>query len=245
MSENEWFIDWFSSPYYEQLYFRRNEKEAFVFIQALIGYLNPRPNSRMLDVGCGTGRHSKLLAENGFDVTGIDLSLPSIEAAKKSEKENLHFYRHDMRLPFYVNYFNYAFNFFTSFGYFKSQREHDNAIKSMVSSLLPDGILVIDYLNVHYAALHLREYESLQIEGIDYDIHRWQSESYFFKTIDINDQGSKFSFTEKVRKFTLDDFREMLQKNGMEIKAVFGNYKLQPFDVQQSNRLIIIAEKIS
>ncbi len=56
------------------------------------------------------------LASLGYDTTGIDLSEESIEEALKMENDKLHFYQHDMRLPFWINYFDYAFNFFTSFG---------------------------------------------------------------------------------------------------------------------------------
>ncbi len=91
----------------------------------------------MLDIGCGKGRHSVQLASKGFDVTGIDLSEHSITKAKKKENDHLHFFVHDMRLPFWINYFDYAFNFFTSFGYFKTRREHDNAIRTVAQSLKP------------------------------------------------------------------------------------------------------------
>src|SRR5690606_19509388 len=108
----------FNSPYYHQLYYKRDEEEAAEFISRLIAHQNPAPGSKMLDVACGKGRHSIQMADKGFDVTGIDLSEESIEEALQKEADNLHFYRHDMRLPFWINYFDYAYNFFTSFGYF-------------------------------------------------------------------------------------------------------------------------------
>ena len=40
-----WFKDWFNSPYYHQLYFNRDEKEAAAFIDKLINYLKPAPGS--------------------------------------------------------------------------------------------------------------------------------------------------------------------------------------------------------
>ncbi len=79
MENHPWFKDWFNSPYYHQLYFNRDEKEAAAFIDKLINYLQPAPNASMLDVACGKGRHSIHLAEKGFDVTGIDLSEDSIK----------------------------------------------------------------------------------------------------------------------------------------------------------------------
>src|SRR6478672_3330679 len=103
--EKPWFKDWFNSPYYHQLYFHRDKTEAAAFINKLIEHLQPPPNVSMLDVACGKGRHSLQLAQKGFDVTGIDLSSDSIQEALRNESENLHFYMHDMRLPFWVRYF--------------------------------------------------------------------------------------------------------------------------------------------
>ncbi|MFS8082300.1 MAG: class I SAM-dependent methyltransferase, partial [Ginsengibacter sp.] len=117
VAENSpWFKEWFNSPYYHKLYFNRDKVEAADFINRLVGYLNPPADSKMLDMACGKGRHSIQLASKGFDVTGVDLSEDSILSAKKFENNHLHFFVHDMRLPFWINYFDYGFNFFTSFG---------------------------------------------------------------------------------------------------------------------------------
>ncbi|MDP1974032.1 MAG: methyltransferase domain-containing protein, partial [Sediminibacterium sp.] len=149
MADKAWFKDWFNSPYYHLLYQHRDENEAEQFIATLIKHLAPTKGATMLDIACGKGRHSMALAEMGFDVTGIDLSEVSISEAKAGETDRLHFYQHDMRRGFRINYFDFAFNFFTSFGYFKTRREHDNAIRMMADSIKPGGVLVIDYLNVH------------------------------------------------------------------------------------------------
>ena len=83
MAEREWFRDWFDSPFYHKLYFERDEKEAESLIRRLVTHLHLQPGSRVLDVACGRGRHSKMLAAMGFDVTGIDLSPASIEYAQQ------------------------------------------------------------------------------------------------------------------------------------------------------------------
>jgi 2-polyprenyl-3-methyl-5-hydroxy-6-metoxy-1,4-benzoquinol methylase len=75
---SEWFREWFDSPYYHKLYFKRNEQEAASFIHRLLTLLHPPPASRMLDVACGRGRHARILANQGYDVTGIDLAPSSI-----------------------------------------------------------------------------------------------------------------------------------------------------------------------
>jgi SAM-dependent methyltransferase len=240
-----WYRDWFSSPFYHKLYFERDEAEAREFICKLIDHLKPEPGSRMLDVACGKGRHSTILASLGFSVTGIDISPESISYAKRYEKDNLDFYVHDMRLPFWGNYFNYAFNFFTSFGYFNTRREHDDAIRTIAKSLKKGGVLVIDYLNIHYAEDHFISNEMKQIGETVYHIHRWHDDAHFFKRINVTDPTltHPLEYTEKVSKFTLGDFTDMLSFQGLQVQEVFGDYQLGPYDVKKTPRLIIIASK--
>lgn len=243
--ENAWYKDWFNSSYYHKLYFERDEKEAASFIHELIRHLQPASGSRMLDVACGKGRHSITLASLGYDVTGIDISGDSIAEAKKAEKETLAFFVHDMRLPFRSNYFDYAFNFFTSFGYFRTRREHDAAIRTIANSLKKDGLFVIDYLNIHYAEKQLIHNETREIDGTVYDIHRWDDEAHFYKKITVNDKElpQPIEYTEKVAKFSLGDFTDMLSYQGVQVQEVFGDYRFGPYDVQHSPRLIILAKK--
>jgi len=245
MSDQAWYKDWFNSPFYHKLYFERDEKEARAFIARLIDHLQPAPRSYMLDVACGRGRHSRILAEKGFIVTGFDLSPDSIQFAKKFEHENLEFYQHDMRLPFRVNYFDLAFNFFTSFGYFKTRREHDDAVRTISNSLKPNGIFVIDYLNVHYAEDHFINNEIKKIGDTTYTIHRWHDETHFYKKIIIDDPliMQPLDYTEKVAKLSFGDLNDMLVYQGLQVQEVFGDYQLGSYDVRTKPRLIIIAKK--
>ncbi|CAN5159936.1 class I SAM-dependent methyltransferase [soil metagenome] len=245
MSENPWFKNWFNSPYYHQLYFKRDDAEAAAFINKLLEHLKPAVGVEMLDIACGKGRHSIQLASKGYFVTGIDLSEDSIRIAKESETENLQFYVQDMRLPFRINYYNYAFNFFTSFGYFNTRREHDNAIRTIVQALKPNGVFVIDYLNVHYSEDHLVENETKEIDGVKYEILKWHDETHFYKKIIIHDKDLKpFEYTEEVSKFSLGDFNAMLAFHGMQVQEVFGDYNFKSYDIKKSPRLIMIAKKI-
>lgn len=245
MTEESWYKGWFNSPFYHKLYFERDEQEAAAFIKKLISHLQPVAGSSMLDVACGKGRHSKTLASLGFDVTGIDISADSIAYAKQFEKENLQFFVHDMRLPAWVNYFDYAFNFFTSFGYFNTRREHDDAIRTITKSIRSGGRFVIDYLNVHYAEDHLVHNETKQLDETIYNIHRWDDESHFYKKITVTDPSLKkpMSYTEKVAKFSLGDFTDMLAFQGMQVQEVFGDYQFNSYDIRKTPRLIVIAAK--
>lgn len=242
-----WYKQWFNSPFYHQLYAKRDGKEAEAFIDKLIAHLKIPKDSFLLDVACGKGRHALHFGANGFDVTGIDLSEDSIEEAKKFETDKLHFFIHDMRLPFWINYFQFAFNFFTSFGYFKTRREHENALRTIAQSLQNEGVFVIDYLNVHYSKSKLEPETDIQIGDHHFHIKKWFDDHSFFKEIRIEggDLETPEIYQERVAKFTLGDFTEMLAYQEMQVQEVFGNYDLSPYHLKESPRLIIIAKKMT
>ena len=246
MSKKGWFSDWFNSSYYHALYKHRDETEALQFIHNLITYLTPKPHATMLDIACGKGRHSKALFDAGFDVTGIDLSPASIEAASTMQTNGLSFFCHDMRETFKENYFDFAFNFFTSFGYFDNAHEHERALHTMAIALKKGGTLVLDYVNYDFAIQQLVEKEERIIEQIRFDITRWHDSKYLYKKIVVHDESKSttLSYTEKVAKFTQEELGAMIQQQDLQINQVVGNYQLEAFDKKQSPRLIFIAQRL-
>ena len=164
----------------------------------------------MLDLGCGTGRHSKYLASKGLQVTGMDLAARSIREAKKSERPSLRFLQHDMRVPFGRNAFDYVFNFFTSFGYFEEPSEHLAVVRNMATSLCPGGRLVLDYLNGWYAETRLIPEEAKEIDGVTYRLTRWTDARHFLKRIVVEDgAGEPLEYVERVARFVPNDFERM------------------------------------
>jgi SAM-dependent methyltransferase len=244
MPDSNWFERWFSSPYYRILYQHRDELEAEEFVGHLIKYLQPLPGSRMVDIACGEGRFAVELADQGFDVTGIDLSHTSIEIAKANESEHLHFYVHDMRMPFFINYFDYAFNFFTSFGYFAHMRDHQLAAKSFAKGLKKDGILVLDYLNSERSERLLVPEEEVLRGSYTFHIRRRIEHGHFMKEISFTDADGKVrNYVESVAAFGLSEFVRLFRNAGMSLVATFGNYRLEEFNPLESPRLIMVFKK--
>ena len=240
----DWFTSWFDSPYYHLLYKHRDREEAADFVDNLIRHLQPEKGSRMLDIACGQGRFSIQLADKGYEVTGIDLSEGNITKAKVHEKDNLSFHRQDMRKPFRFNYFDYAFNFFTSFGYFDNERDHVKTLDSIYKALKPGGIFVIDFLNIHKVAEELVPAEKRKVDDTVFNIQRMEKEGFLVKKIEFQHNNKKMQFEERVRAFTLEDFRDMLDESGFDILKVFGDYDLNPYEKERSERLILEAQKI-
>ena len=243
-SRKNWFKNWFDTEFYHKLYAHRNDKEAEEIVSEIIQELQPQRGASMLDLGCGNGRHAKYLAAQGFNVTGLDLAFSSIRHARKWETETLRFYRHDMREPFGDSCFDYVFNFFTSFGYFSAE-ENDRVIQNMVNSVRGNGFVMIDYMNVTHSVNGLIPEEEKEIDGIVYSIKRWTDENYIYKRIEIDNvqADGPFIYTEKVMKLNEKDFHEMFEKNGLKPIKVYGDYKLNEYQVETSPRLILLAQK--
>lgn len=239
----EWFEDWFDTKYYHILYKNRNFTEAENFIDKLLEFLQPNKNDNFIDIACGKGRHSVYINKKGYPVVGYDLSKESIESANEFAKRDLEFYVHDMRQIFRTNYFNFALNLFTSFGYFKSSRDELNAILSASKNLKVNGTLVIDFLNRDKVISNLIPKEIKTIDGIEFHISKEINNNQVVKTIEFTDAGDNFKFQESVKLLSLTDFQGYLTKGNLEITQVFGNYNLD-LHSEKSDRLIIIAKKI-
>ncbi|MEO0312309.1 MAG: hypothetical protein RIQ89_1966 [Bacteroidota bacterium] len=239
---NAWYSKWFDTPYYHMLYSKRDDQEARKFLDNILPELNLAINDRVLDMGCGKGRHSIYLNEKGFDVTAFDLSISNIKYCKQFENSALHFYIHDLRNTFAINYFHAAFNVFSSFGYFESDRENFKVITHAAKAIKPGGYFVFDFIN----ASSLRQencYQEIELNKVKFKISKQINGSTLLKNIEINDGGKIFNYEERVKTYLLNDFESVFNKNDLSIKKVFGNYNLQPFDHATSERILLIARK--
>ncbi len=245
MDKKEWFELWFNSPYYHVLYKHRNDKEAQLFIDNLLAKFQPKSNASILDLACGKGRHSAYLAQKAYEIIGIDLSENSIfEANKNYVAPNLEFYIHDMREPFRINYFDYVFNFFTSFGYFDNTNDNISTLKSIYKGLKQDGILLIDFMNAEKVMNNIVEREEKEIDGVHFYIRREIVEDRIVKHIKFDADGKVFSYSEKVQALMPHHFHSFLHKTKFKIIEEMGDYNLSAFDSQLSDRYIVMAKKM-
>ena len=239
----EWFEQWFDSPYYHLLYKQHDEAEARRMVDNFLRALDLPEGSRILDLACGKGRHSRYLAEQGYDVTGLDISSQSIAYARQFEHKRLNFYQHDMRLPFRINYFDAVLNMFTSFGYFSHDRDHLKTLQNVAKGLRPGGLLLLDYFNSNWVREHLVPSASKTVEGIEFRLKKTVRDGHVFKTVEFEAKGRHHAFRERVRLFELADFEAMFAASGLRLRHTFGDYALGKFDAAESQRLVLVAER--
>ncbi|MBT8273837.1 MAG: class I SAM-dependent methyltransferase, partial [Bacteroidia bacterium] len=235
----DWYTSWFNTPYYHILYRDRGYDEAQSFLSKLLNHLNLSEDSHILDLACGKGRHSLYLNRMGYEVTGLDLSEESINYAKQYENDRLHFAVHDKSKPYHQQ-FDAIFNLFTSFGYFENEDDHLNTIKSIKANLKDKGVGVIDFMNSHNVIQNLVSQDEKTIDDIVFKMSRYVKDDYIIKDINFEIDKETFNYQERVKAFTLDDFKSMFDAADLQLIEVFGDYKLTAYDENSSERLIMI-----
>ncbi len=203
-------INWFDTPYYRLLYKKRNEKEAHLFIDNILNKINIKTDSKVLDLACGLGRHSKYLEKKGFNVVGIDKSERNILTAKKNENKNLKFISQEMTKNINTK-FDAVFNFFTSFGYLDHKYNYDT-IENISKNLNSGGLFIIDFLNHKFIRDNIVHKEEKIINNIKFNIHRYIKGDYIYKEISFYDNKNEYNFTEKVMLLDIRDFENYFLK---------------------------------
>ena len=152
--------------WYEELftnYAQKYDRESFVggtigecdFIEREINY---DKTARILDIGCGTGRHAIELAKRGYNVTGIDLSESQLKRAKeKASAENLEisFIRYDARKLSYLNEFDLVIMLCEGgFSLMETDEMNFQILQNASNALKPQGKLIFTTLNGLFPLFH-------------------------------------------------------------------------------------------
>jgi SAM-dependent methyltransferase len=115
----------------------------------------PRPRfTPLVDLCCGTGRHARILAEQGYQVTGIDRDLAAIDEARRSAPATLRLITHDMRLLADLGLrADGVLLLWQSFGHFDDAT--NASIVEAIAAMLPDGgRLILDIYHREFFARH-------------------------------------------------------------------------------------------
>lgn len=251
-----WYKKWFNRKEYLELYSHRNKQDAAKIAGLITKTLDLPKESKVLDLACGNGRHSVFFAKKGFDVLGIDLSHYLVKEAKKNLRtdyfkwaKRLRFEIGDMRRIGYKNKFDLVVNLFSSFGYFEQDSENFKVLKSISLSLKKNGYFFFDFLNEQYLRKHLVNYDiTKRNRNIVIQVRNIRN-NFVTKNIFLvrNKQNDKYpeinSFHEKIRLFSLEDFKKMFQAAGLKIIKTYGDYSGCAFNKHNSERLIILAKR--
>lgn len=238
--EADWFEQWFGEDYLH-IYQHRDEKEAEHAVELIAANLAGRQIRSVLDLGCGAGRHTKVLFERGWTV-GLDLSMALLKVARR-ESPGAPFVRADMReLPFADDSFDLVVNLFTSFGYFEDDREHARVLSRVCAVTRHGGTFVIDFLNAAQVRRELVPYDERVKNGITIEQTRTISQDDRFVEKRIRLRGRGKEYIERVRLLSEADLERMLSVAGFDVSKRFGDYGGASWS-EDSPRTILFASR--
>jgi ubiquinone/menaquinone biosynthesis C-methylase UbiE len=236
----EWYEKSFGEDYLI-VYKHRDFGGARKEVDQMIAWLGLPPGSKVLDLCCGMGRHSLALAEEGYEVTGVDLSEVLLrEARSQVGAEKVTWIRSDMRELPLDGGFDAVVNLFTSFGYFEKDEEQVKVLREIYRLLKPGGKFVIDFLNPAYVIRHLVPHSAREDAENLIDESRRIEDGYVKKDIILttkNDPTPR-QYHERVKLYSLEEFREMIEEAGLQLEAVHGSYEDEVYDAERSTRMI-------
>ena len=142
------FLDY--ANYYDLLYHDKNYQAEVDYIEDILFSETSQGPKSILELGCGTGIHSKLLAERGHSLHAIDLSSDMLELAKQRIAgtdlvERLEFDVGDVRNYRAGKKFDAVLSLFHVASYQTTNSDFEKFILTAKEHLNPDGILIFDF----------------------------------------------------------------------------------------------------
>ncbi len=239
----------FFDEYYPEVYANR-EALTSKEVEGVLKILKLKTGKKLLDLCCGYGRHSLVLAQKGFKVTSYDLSSYLLEKAKKqadSLRLKVKFVQGDMRKIPFKNEFDSVINMFTSFGFFPKEKDNSQVLRGVNQALKEKGVFLLDTANREFVLKNYRRRRwvpqkgFLMLEDTLFDpfTSRWEST----RTLVFEDRPRRKYFF-SLRLYTLTEMISNFKKAGFVIEQVYGDFDLNEYSLD-SPRMIILAKKAS
>ncbi|HEY3353137.1 MAG TPA: class I SAM-dependent methyltransferase [Polyangia bacterium] len=244
-----WYEELFDERYlafYEELTPAAPSTAEAAFVEQALGLA---PHSRVLDLGCGTGRHSVALALRGHAVTGLDLSPTLLGVAERlaaAHQAPLTLVRRDLRDLAGLGPFDACVCLYTVFGYF-DDAANEQVLRGVRDALHPDGRLLLDLTS--FAPLLLPAGHTVWREsahGVAREAHRYDPLDGVLtteRTLFRKDGGVVTLPASRVRAYLPHEVLALLARAGFAVDALYGDLADTPFDWERSRRHVYAARR--
>jgi SAM-dependent methyltransferase len=217
-------------------------------VARLVDLLSLPLGAKVLDIPCGQGRHSHLLAEAGFEVTGLDYSNYLLKRAReRGTGSRLRYVKGDMRrLPArWTGRFDAVVNLFTSFGFFQDPADDLRTISEFARVLRPGGILI----------WHGASRDGIMSGFLDRDWWRASDGTMVAHErtfdplsgvltirVDWSDQTSSGERDHRIRLYTASYLTELLADVGLVTTEAYDSWSEEPL-TRASSEMLLVAHK--
>lgn len=216
-------------------------------VKFIIDVLNLPPDTRILDLYCGYGRHAIELAKKGYHVVGFDSSESFLDIARRNarhENVDVQFVLGDMRQLDFTAEFSAVINMFAAFGYFTDE-ENADIIAKVARALKPGGQFLIDLLNREWMINNALNRYWRHPSGeyvLSYKVDLIKGIAHMKRTLinQIDDTKKEYEFS--LRAYSLPEMEAVMGAAGLKISTVFGGFDRRAYDAN-SPRMIILARK--
>lgn len=208
----------------------------------------------VVDLGCGTGKMTRLLEKSGYDMIGIDCSEEMLEIAREVQVEsansNILYLLQDMREFELYGTVRAVVSICDSINYIIEDEELEQVFRLVNNYLDPKGIFIFD-LNTVYKYRELLG-ETTISENREEGSFIW--DNFFDEEEQINqydltlfikeehDLYRKYEETHFQRAYTLERVKELLEKAGMEFVTAYDAFTKEPVK-ETSERIYVIARE--
>lgn len=219
----------------------------------LIAALGLKKGDRLLDVPCGTGRHSRAFAAAGLAVTGVELNQDCLKLAKTvCRGAGVCLEQGDMSKlsalgPKYRGHFDAVVNLFTSFGYFSTDAGNKRVLKQMVRALKPGGKLVIHTINRDWLLQVFKPIEWHEADGkFTLEARKYNATTKYNEVqsivLDQRTQRAKVYY-HRVRLYSKVEMVRLMTDCGLKQIQIYGDFDGSPFDRLKSAHPIYVGVK--
>ncbi len=231
MAELEIQEDWYRSAYPPEMDKLPWADKTVSEVDRFVTMLKPAGGERVLDLGCGTGRHSLELARRGFSVLGVELLEANVEVGRRAAAEqslSAEFVQADLRELDFHDEFEIVVTFNDGgIGYFESDAENLRTFEVIANALRPAGRHLGQTPNVLFAERHMPEKTWIMgAEAVELTDHRWNAKRRRLEgtaaSIWIGEVFEKLDpIPYSSRLYTVEELKDIYAALGMTLTSTF------------------------